>query len=165
VAKLSPTTTASATPRERRSGFSLLELMIALGVLAFGLLGVAAAQLQALNHGSRGRHTNAATTIAQNEYERILRMPYSDPQLAADDTWAPAPWITPAEPLSPGDVATTVLQGDDSVSNELIYNVEVRFSDAGSPELRHVDLRVRWSERGQGMKLIEFAGMIADNDR
>ena len=162
---MSHPTTARAHPPERRGGFSLLELMIALGVLAFGLLGVAAAQLQALNHGSRGRHTNAATTIAQNEYERVLRMPYSDPQLAADDIWVPAPWITPAAPLGTGDIATTVLQGDDSVSNELIYNVEVRFSESGSPELRNVDLRVRWAERGQGIKLIEFAGMIADNDR
>ena len=42
--------------------------MIALSVLAFGLLGVAFAQIQALNYGSRGRHTSTATGIAQSQY-------------------------------------------------------------------------------------------------
>ena len=151
--------------RERRSGFSLLELMVALGVLAFGLLGVAAAQMQALNHGSRGRHMGTATTIAQNEYERILRMPYSDPQLAATGSWAPAPWIPSAPPLAAGDVPVTTLLGDDSSATELVYNVQLRVSAAGADELRNVDLRVSWNEDGEGTKTVEFAGMIADNDR
>lgn len=151
--------------RKRRAGFSLLELMIALGVLAFGLLGVAAAQIQALQQGSRGRHTTAATTIAQNEYERILRMPYSDPQLAATSTWAAAPWITASPPLATGDVAITVLLGDDTTSTELVYNVQYRVSAAASPELRNIDLQVSWNEDIVGTKTIGFTGMIADNDR
>lgn len=161
-------------PRRRRlpvkrrrsgSGFSLLELMIALSVLALGLVGVAFAQIQALNYGSRGRHTSSATAIAQNQYELLLRMPFSDPQLTATGLWAAAPWIVPPAPLVTGDVPVTVVQGDDSRSTELVYNVQYRVNAAVSPDLRDVDLRVSWNEEGEGSKAVDFTGIIVDNDR
>jgi Tfp pilus assembly protein PilV len=139
--------------------------MIALSVLAFGLLGVAFAQIQALNYGSRGRHTSTATGIAQSQYELLLRMPFSDPQLTATGLWAAVPWIVPAAPLVVGDVPVIVVQGDDSVTTELIYNVQYRVNAAATPELRNIDLRVDWTEDGQGAKSVNFSGIIVDNDR
>ena len=154
-----------ARRRRSRSGFSLLELMIAMSVHGLGLLSVTFAQIQALNHGSRGRHTSAATAIAQNQYELLLRMPFSDPQLTATGVWAAAPWITPQAPLVTGDVPVTVLQGDNSRSTELVYNVQYRVSAAATPELRNVDLRVNWNEEGEGSKAVDLTGIIVDNDR
>jgi prepilin-type N-terminal cleavage/methylation domain-containing protein len=62
----------------RAGGFTLLEVMITLGVLAAGLLAMLTLQVRALGEGSRGRHTTAAAMIARDQVELIQRMPFSD---------------------------------------------------------------------------------------
>ena len=56
---------------KRSDGFTLLELMIVASILAFGLLTLAAMQLQALRGGSRGRHATTATAIAETQMEQF----------------------------------------------------------------------------------------------
>ena len=58
----------------RSEGFSMLELTIAMAILAFGMLGIAAAQMQAINQGSRGRHTSTAAAVAQQQYEHAFKL-------------------------------------------------------------------------------------------
>jgi type IV pilus assembly protein PilV len=67
------------------SGFTLLEVMVALGLLAFGLLSIAAAQLGALRQSSRSKNLTHAMHLAQQQVEVFTAMGQSN--LPADGTY------------------------------------------------------------------------------
>ncbi|MCG8589603.1 MAG: prepilin-type N-terminal cleavage/methylation domain-containing protein, partial [Proteobacteria bacterium] len=78
----------------RRHGFSLIEVMAALGILAFGLLTLAIMQIYALRDGAKGRHFATAAMIARTQIEEVQRAPFST---VAATGWAGTPaWITNA---------------------------------------------------------------------
>jgi prepilin-type N-terminal cleavage/methylation domain-containing protein len=65
-------------------GFSLIELMVAMGVLAVGLLGgIAVIAVAAANNG-RSRLHSTASTLAQSTMERIVAIPKSAVGTAAE---------------------------------------------------------------------------------
>ncbi len=53
-----------------RRGMTLVEIMVAMVVLSFGLLGVAALQVRAITEGSGGQHLSTASAIARNRDRR-----------------------------------------------------------------------------------------------
>ncbi len=57
--------TQQRTCTRASGGFTLLEAMIALAVLATGLMTLAVMQLQALSQGSAGRHTTDAAAVTR----------------------------------------------------------------------------------------------------
>lgn len=144
----------------------MLELTIAMAILAFGLLGIAAAQMQAISQGSRGRHTSTAATIAQQQYEQILRMPYSSANLAVTAGYVAVPWINLGGGFALGDLPTLVTDGDGTTSTEHLYNVTYRVTadTGGNVDLRELDLRVTWTEDVTGQKQVDFSGIIVNND-
>lgn len=56
---------------KRQRGFTLIEALLALAILAFGLMGIAAMQLNALNSASRGYQHSVATLAAVDAQERL----------------------------------------------------------------------------------------------
>ncbi len=56
-------------------GFTLLEVMIAMVILAIGLLGLASLQIMAIKGNSFGQQMTVASTIAQNQLEQLRRTP------------------------------------------------------------------------------------------
>ena len=56
-----------------RGGFTLIEVMIAISILSFGLLGLAAMQLYAMQGRSSGRHSTFAATLAQTHMDELQR--------------------------------------------------------------------------------------------
>jgi type IV pilus assembly protein PilV len=52
-------------------GFTLLEVMIALVILAIGLLGLAGLQIIAIKGNSFGQQMTVASTLAQNQLEEL----------------------------------------------------------------------------------------------
>ncbi|MAG32326.1 MAG: hypothetical protein CL908_15705, partial [Deltaproteobacteria bacterium] len=66
--------TEETRARKRRRGMSLVEIMVAMVVLAFGLLGVAALQVRAITEGSGGQHLSTASAIARNRVEELNRV-------------------------------------------------------------------------------------------
>lgn len=75
------------------SGMSLLEVLIALAILAFGLLGLAALQVTAIKGNATANETVAATYYAQEEMERLRR--------TAFDNVLDSPGILAGPPKSP----------------------------------------------------------------
>ena len=78
--------------RRAAAGFSLIEVTIALGVLAVGLMAMLALQLHALRGGSLGRHASAAAMIARDQLELVQRLPFSSADLAPV-AWTTPPWL------------------------------------------------------------------------
>lgn len=58
------------TIRDQR-GFTLLEVMITLVILAIGLLGLAGLQIIAIKGNSFGQQMTVASTVAQNQLEQM----------------------------------------------------------------------------------------------
>lgn len=58
-------------------GFTLLEVMITVVILAIGLLGLAGLQIVAIKGNSFGQQMSVASTLAQNQLEQLRRTTYS----------------------------------------------------------------------------------------
>ena len=124
-------------PAKARAGFTLLEISIALGVFAIGMLGLAAMQLHAMRSGSSGRHATQAAAIAQSEMEQLQRLRWTDPDLADSAGAFTAP-----------STQTNTVQGDpDQV--EMTYTVDWRIADVEPGWTRAIDVRVTWDEENR----------------
>ena len=61
---------ASRDPRSANLlGFTIIEVMIVIGMLAFGLLALSSMQLHAMRGGNQGRHATRAAALAESEME------------------------------------------------------------------------------------------------
>jgi type IV pilus assembly protein PilV len=65
-------------------GFTLLEIIIAIGVLTVGLLAVASMQISAIRANSFAGDVTEAAMLAGDQLEKLMRLPYDDADL--DDT-------------------------------------------------------------------------------
>ena len=81
--------------RSQGSGFSLLEVVIAMGILSFGLLTLALMQLYALTQGSAGRHTGDASAVARSYLEQVHRLPWTVLDTAEGNGWRNPDWTVP----------------------------------------------------------------------
>lgn len=79
-------TTAGAGPLGS-SGFSLIEVLISLVILAVGILAIAQMQVAAIRGIAFSRHMTSATYLARQQLEFLRSLPYddSDPTLAPLD--------------------------------------------------------------------------------
>jgi len=58
-------------------GFTLIEVLVALGILAFGILAIASMQTTSLGGTSRSRNLTQATHVAMDQMEKLLPLSYS----------------------------------------------------------------------------------------
>jgi Tfp pilus assembly protein PilV len=113
---------------------TLLEVMIALAILAVGLLAMLAMQVSAMRSGKYGRHTTQAAQVARDQMEFLHRLDWADAAVQ------PTAWTPPA----PSIVTVQSAAGDQV---EMTYNVSYRVTnDALDTNLRLVDVRVTWTE-------------------
>ena len=76
--------------RKGRNGFTLLELLIAVSLLAVGLLAVASMQSVAMNANMVSNRLTVATNLAQQVSEDMLSWNISDPRLNSPGIPMPA---------------------------------------------------------------------------
>jgi prepilin-type N-terminal cleavage/methylation domain-containing protein len=62
----------------RRGGFSLIELMVALGILAFGILATTASQIGSMKVSKESRNRAVAMNLAEEQMEIFEVMPPAD---------------------------------------------------------------------------------------
>lgn len=70
---------------KNENGFTLIEVMIAMVILAIGLLGVAKMSLTAIQGNSSARGFSEATVFGQNKMEDLISLDYTDPGLSDAD--------------------------------------------------------------------------------
>jgi len=118
-------------------GFTLLEVMIALSILAIGLLTLSAMQIRALSGGRSGKTDAFAITIAQDKMEDLGRKAWTHGDLNPTGNWA---------------TAQTVNDGIGGQS----YTLDWRVTDIVATWTRSIDVRVVWNEprRGNRNRLI-----------
>lgn len=116
----------------RRAGFSLIELSIALTVLAFGLLIISGAQIKAMQGGQRGRHLTTAIAVATSQMEQLTRQRWDSAALQ------PTNWTA-------GVAVNNTVQGPvDLVEQQ--YTVQWRIANVVAGATRSIDVRVAWVE-------------------
>ncbi len=145
---------ATAPTRQHRGGFSLIEVVIALGILAFGLLTLAAMQLYSLTQGAAGRHTGDAAATARTYLEQVHRVPWTVLDAAEGNGWQAPNWSN-----APATVTNSVALPTGGTSVEETYTIEWKVDDvAGNACLRDVELRVSWAEENHSSaKRVELA--------
>lgn len=131
------------SPGNRSSaGFSLIEVVIAMGILAFGLLTLAIMQLHALTQGSAGRHTGDAAAVARTYLEQVHRVPWTTLTGVAGAGWSNPSWAA-----APATMTTSMTSPTGGTTVEETYGVQWRVTDvAGNACLRDVEIQVSWSE-------------------
>jgi len=85
-----------------RSGFSLLEVMIALSILGFGMLAASAGQLSALKTSRQSRSQMLSMYLAEQKMEAFQSMSSADVIAAIAAPGYPADPANPIDP-DPGD--------------------------------------------------------------
>jgi type IV pilus modification protein PilV len=115
-------------------GFTLVEVMISMGILAFGLLALAAMQLHALREGATGRHATVAMTIAQDQLESFQRVNFTAAALDPTGDWT-------------ADVAMArSLDGAATTAEEEVYSVAWRVTNEVTSWMKRIEVRVTWDE-------------------
>ena len=121
-----------AIARRSRGGFTLLEVSIAIGVFAIGMLGLSAMQLHALRSGGSGRHATQAAAIAQSQMEQLDRLRWTDLAPTAGAFTAPVTVSNLVQAATP--------------ESEMSYAVSWRIADVQLGWTRSIDVRVTWDE-------------------
>ena len=116
--------------KRKSSGFTLVEILIALSLLAIGLLSLAVMQITAMKYGSRGRHMTKAAAVAEARMEELSRRTWAN--------LAPTAWTTPV-------AVSELIQGPVD-KTEQIYQVSWQIADVDAGRTRSIDVRVQWTE-------------------
>ena len=72
--------------RNRRAGFTLMEVMVAVGILALGLTAIFSSQGQAIKVGTRAQHMNIAALMARCKMAELEEQVLKEGLPAIDDS-------------------------------------------------------------------------------
>lgn len=125
--------------RNAQRGFSLLELLIAMAVTIFGLLGLVSLHKSTIQGNQAASRLVEATTIAQRTMEEIRSIPVQSPNVA-DRTLST---IYPTWPVNDAPLPDV----DTGRGNTYRRFLSLRQMDL-SPDLVMVRIEVAWSDNG-----------------
>jgi len=113
----------------QQAGFTLVELLVAVVILAIGLLGLAQLQVTAIKANSQSATITAANAIAQKIVEEIAAMPADRAIFDAPSagTWPDTPLVTVAGAgtYAVTYVITQMQAGGENVSNVMKVEIKV----------------------------------------
>lgn len=129
--------------KNNQSGFSLVELLIAVLILAVGLLGLAELQISAIRANSQSATSTAAAALAQKIVERVAAMDADDAMFNGPSggflTWPGSP--VSVEGGGTYDITYEVKEvlpdpGNTSIKVTNLYQVNIRIESTS--DLMHV---------------------------
>jgi type IV pilus assembly protein PilV len=136
-----------ARSRSQR-GLSLIEVMIALTILAVGMLGALAMQTHALSSTNTGKHVSDAMRIGLDRLETLKYQGWASTPVAG--------WTAPAAVTGPESVAARA--GEVPQQFNVSWRVQA-VAGLDPNRIREIDVRVTWREAGDnpGMLVRRYA--------
>ena len=148
---------------KKETGYTLVEVLVALGILSFGLLAVATMQVTAIKTNARASTLSQGITLVQAKAEELMNLPYSDLvnlDADGDGTNQDADFDGNDDDGGNFGLNDTVDGGgnviaDDSQLNvngryNIYWNVAVNEPAANSARIRVI---VTWAERGKDKRI------------
>jgi type II secretory pathway pseudopilin PulG len=118
----------------------LLEVMIALVIMAIGLLGTILLETTTVTGNAYSRELQAATILAEDFLEQVKSMDYNNPDLSG------LPADNPHQNAELNGIANPI---DESGNNGGFYNRSWQVSDPGPiPNTKTVRVTVSWTIKG-----------------
>ena len=112
--------------RSKEEGFTLLEVIVAISILTFGILAVASMQASSIRGNSFASGVTEGTTWAGDQVERLMALSYDSADLDAD------PANNPHGPVTQGRYTINWNIADDTpMTNTKTINVTVTWTDQG----------------------------------
>ena len=121
-------TPGAPADRSDETGFTLVEILLALTIFSFGMLSVASMQAASINGNATSANTTDATWQAITRIEELMETDYDDATLNAGTT---TETVTP-----PAIPAITYTITKEVTANDLIDNT------------KSISITVQWTERG-----------------
>ena len=146
----------------RRRGFTLIEVMIAIGIMTVGSLGILSMH-HAVSGANRSAHEmNTALAITERWIERVDRdsLSWSEPGINSSTltgttylaplaaTTTGTNWFTPAPALSAESYGFDYFGNDTSTASEIKYCTNLRLSWIRQGSSARVDIRTFWYRAG-----------------
>ena len=146
----------------RRRGFTLIEVMIAIGIMTVGSLGILSMH-HAVSGANRSAHEmNTALAITERWIERVERdsLSWSEPGMNSSTltgttylaplaaTTTGTNWFTPAPALSTESYGFDYFGNDTSTASEIKYCTNLRLSWIRQGSSARVDIRTFWYRAG-----------------
>ena len=91
------------------TGFTLIEILVALTIFSVGLLAIAGQQLNAIRHNSGSNLRTSTTALAQGVLEEVMSWPGNHADFTSDNTYNAD--IDPNDSDGDGDTTTLRLGG------------------------------------------------------
>lgn len=108
-----------------QEGFNLIEVMVALSILAFGILAIASMQESSLLGTSRAYNLTDGTTVAMDHMERLTSLAYTNSDLN---------------------------HGTHGPSSEGRFNITWEVDEDSSNRIKTITVNVTWSDAGGAQK-------------
>jgi type IV pilus modification protein PilV len=126
---------------DRRSGFTLIEVLIAVSILTIGLLGVASMQVSAIRGNYFSENTTTALCLAEDKMEDLMGKDFDDGDLV--DT-------TAANNGNLDSITSVDFQETVNAAGQVVAGGEYRriwnIADSTDPEMKTVTVVVTWGK-------------------
>jgi len=157
-------------PFHESDGFTLIELMIALVILAFGILGFLFLQGQAVQGRVFGREMSRATFVAQSNMEELLSMDFGHSLLSPGSH--PTAGEGGTDALGTGTLVLTDTLGNFNYYTNWVIpaltntNVKTIQAEVTTPQaLTFLQLLVQLDHLIKGLDTLWMGGVIDDNQK
>ena len=144
-------------PKLKQEGYTLVEILIAIAILAFGLMAVATMQIRAIKTNAIASGISQGLTLGQARVEELMNLSYitlidtTGDGTDEDDGFGLNNTVDPSDecndPISDGFWPDP---WDCSVSYRLFWNIAVEDPVANSKTIRVI---VTWTEKGREKRI------------
>ncbi|MBN1833556.1 MAG: prepilin-type N-terminal cleavage/methylation domain-containing protein [Deltaproteobacteria bacterium] len=122
-------------PKQRQGGFTLIEVMVAIAILSFGILAVATMQTTAMRANYRGYRLTEAITLAQDRIEYLTTQPF-DNLVEGDDQADP-------DPADPRPEITYDVEAIPGVATGWLITVKVQFQGQRDRQIKFIRIPLK----------------------